>query len=151
MDARTYAEVDYLTPMMHLGVAGILVVFGIPLLLHGLFRRRRFSRLRDGEQTWKARSSIRIELLTGGVALLIAAVFGALSWNGYERSTRHLEANIVQRYHPSSFELGYWNGSWATIDITLPDGTRFPDSIVMLRAGSEPFIEDIWYHHNPKL
>ena len=146
MEEHNYAVVDFMTPMMHLGVAGILLVFALPLLIHGFVRRRRFGRLSEGYQTYQARSSIRTELITGTVVLIGCAVFGGLAWNGYQTATTNFVANIEQRYQPVELNLGPWNGSWATVDLTLADGTRFPDSTVVLRAGYEPFIEDVWYH-----
>ena len=146
MEAQNYAEVDFMTPMMHLGVGGILLVFAIPLIIHALFRKRRFARLTEGYQTYKSRSSIRTEMVTGALCLAAALVFGVLAWTNYSTATSNLAANIEQRYQPAEFTLGSWNGSWATVDITLEDGTRFTDSVVVVRAGNEPFIEDVWYH-----
>lgn len=149
MEPTQFAEVDFLTPLTHLGIGGIFLVFTLPLLIHGFFRRHRFSKLSDGYQTYKARSSIRTELLIGTGTLLVTLGLGISFVVGYSTANSNLIANIEQRYQPVDLQLGVWNGSWVSVDMTLADGTHFPDSVVQIRANYEPFIEDVWYHQNP--
>jgi len=146
MAAPTYAEVDYLTPLLQLSVGIVLLIFCLPLVFHGLYRRSKFSQLGEGHRTRKARSSIRSELLVSAAGILGGVTLGLVAWSGYGTATTNFEANIEQRYHPQELSLGSWNGSWATVDITLADGARFTDSVVVIREGYEPFIEDIWNH-----
>ena len=43
-----YLTVDFLTPLIFIAVAGILVLFAIPLGISALVRRKKFSTLADG-------------------------------------------------------------------------------------------------------
>lgn len=150
MDTSKFAEVDFFSAFIYLGVAGILLVFSVPLLMHGAFRRHKFSKLSQGYQTYQTRASIRNELIVGWAILAAMLGFLLASYFTYTTSAQNLHDNIQQQYQPTELSVGVWNGSWATVDLQLPDGTRFTDSIVTLRAGYEPFIEDVWYHYNPK-
>lgn len=145
-----YLNVDFITPMLGFGVAAVLLIGGVPLLLHGWYRRKRFEQLADGYQTYKLRSSIRAELVAGGLVLSLMAALGIFAVLGYTSSARNLQSNIEQLYNPAKLELGTFNGSWMSADITLDDGTSFSNARVDVRAGNEPFIEDLWYHYHPK-
>lgn len=150
MEPTQFAKVDFYSAVMYLGIAGIALVFCVPLLIHGLTRRRSFRKLSDGYQTYKVRSSIRTELIVGWAILAAMLGFLLASFLTYSSSAKNLHDNIQQLYQPTDLRVGVWNGSWATVDLTLPDGTSFTDSVVTMREGSEPFIEDVWYHYNPK-
>lgn len=145
-----YLNVDFITPLLGVGLAAVLLVGAVPLLLHGWYRKKKFERLADGYQTYKLRSSIRTEVIAGGLTLSLMAVLGFFAVLGYTSSARNLQANIVQLYNPAKLELGSFNGSWMSVDITLDDGTSFSNAQVEIRDGNEPFIEDVWYHYHPK-
>lgn len=146
MDASKFAEVDFVTPLLYLGIALIFLFICIPTLLHGLVRRRKFGTLVTGYQTYSLRSSIRIELIVSALAGVLTIVCLLIGATGYFKAMNHLESNIQLQYNPTNLELGYWNGSWATADLTLPDGTTFEDVVVEVQGVGEPFIEEVWYH-----
>lgn len=149
MEAQ-YLNVDFVTPLFGIGVAAVLLVGGMPMLLHGWYRKKKFEQLSDGYQTYKLRSSIRAEVIAGGLALALMAVLGISAVLGYTSSARNLQANIERHYNPAQLELGTFNGSWISVDITLDDGTSFSNTPVEIREDNEPFIEDVWYHYHPK-
>ncbi|QRQ77891.1 hypothetical protein [Glutamicibacter protophormiae] len=145
-----YLNVDFGTPLIGVAVAGALLIATVPLLLHGWYRRKKFEQLPEGYQTYKLRSSIRTEVIAGGLGALLVVVLGIASAAGFASSARNLEANIERQYNPAQLSLGTFNGSWMSVGITLDDGTRFNDVPVEIRDGNEPFIEDVWYHYHPK-
>lgn len=150
MDASKFADVNFVIPLFYLGVAVVCLLIFIPLLIHGMLRRRKFSTLVDGYQTYALRSSIRIELIVSALVAILTIMFLAMGATGYFESRNNLEANIQLKYNPTQLELGPWNGSWATADLTLSDGTVFDDVEVMLQDSGEPFIEKVWYHERDK-
>ncbi|MGP9650249.1 hypothetical protein ACT3TP_07160 [Glutamicibacter sp. AOP38-B1-38] len=146
MEMLGYEPIDFLRPLVYFGVAVTLVLICFPTLIHGLIRRGDFQRKPDGLQTYALKSSIRTELIVAGASGLLAIVCTIVAASGYFTAMKHLEANIALKYEPTSLDLGYWNGSWATTSLVLPDGTSFSDVVVEVREAGEPFIEEIWYH-----
>lgn len=146
MDASKFVDVDFVVPMLYISVALMLALIFIPTLLHGLMRRRKFATLVTGYQTYAMRSSIRTELIVATLAGIFAVVCALIGGTGYTKAMDNLAVNIQTQYNPSSLELGYWNGSWATANITLDDGTSFEDVVVQLEGPGKPFIEKVWYH-----
>lgn len=150
MDASKFADVNFVIPMFYLGVTLVCLLIFIPMLIHGMLRRRKFSKLVDGYQTYSLRSSIRIELIVAAIFAILTIVFVAMGGIGYSQATANLESNIQLKYNPTHFELGPWNGSWSTADLTLSDGKTFDDVDVMIQGAGEPFIEEVWYHELDK-
>ncbi|WP_404286657.1 hypothetical protein [Glutamicibacter arilaitensis] len=146
MEILAYEPIDFLRPLVLLGVAVTLLIICFPTLIHGLIRRSGYKRLADGLQTYALKSSIRIELIVAAAAGALAIVCTIAAANGYFASMNRLEANIALKYQPTSLDLGYWNGSWGTASLVLPDGTSFSDVVVEVHEAGEPFIEEIWYH-----
>ncbi|WP_313811025.1 hypothetical protein [Glutamicibacter sp.] len=146
----SYLEVDLYDPLVFAGVALIVLVFGIPILLHAWIRKAKFNKLPDGYQTHALRTSIRIETIVGAAAIAMLAALGIASWVGFNTAWSNLEANIEQKYHPVELNIHEYNGSWIGADITLEDGTSFNDVVVEIRDGNEPFITEVWYHDNPE-
>ncbi|GAA1405073.1 hypothetical protein AUR04nite_07230 [Glutamicibacter uratoxydans] len=146
----SYLNVDFVLPLIGVGAAGVFLVFGIPMLIHAQIRKAKFNKLSDGYQTHALRSSIRLEKIIGISSLVAVVALCAGSWFGFGTAKSNLQANIEQKYQPSELSLGSYNGSWITADLTLPDGTKFKGVTVDIQDGGEPFIEDVWYHYNPK-
>lgn len=146
MEMLGYEPIDFLRPLVLFGVAVTLLLICFPTLIHGLIRRGDFQRKPDGLQTYALKSSIRTELIVAGASGALAIVCTIVAATGYFASMKHLEANIALKYEPTSLDLGYWNGSWATTSLVLPDGASFSDVVVEVRETGEPFIEEIWYH-----
>ena len=119
----------------------VSVLIAVPLAIHALIRRRAFAGLRDGEQTYARRSSIRTEFISAGLAAVATAVFLVLGITGYSTAMSNLEANIHKEYSPTELDIKYWNGSWATADITLPDGTSYEDAQISMQAEYRPLVE----------
>lgn len=120
------------------------------MLLHGWYRRSKFPKLTDGQQTYKLRASIRNEMIVGALGLVLMLAVGISSAVGYSSSLGNLQANIERHYSPTQLSLGTFNGWWMNVDITLADGTSFTNTPVEVREDNEPFIEDVWYHLHPK-
>lgn len=136
-----YLPVAFGLPLMAVATSVVFLLIGLALLPHALFRRRSFSRLRDGEQTYARRASIRTEFIVAAAAGVITAVFLAVGITGYSTAMSNLEANIHKEYSPTKLDIKYWNGSWATADITLPDGTSYEDAQISMQAEYRPLVE----------
>ncbi|MCZ4149676.1 hypothetical protein BZG21_35310, partial [Escherichia coli] len=127
-----YLPVAFGLPLMSVALSVVLLLIAVPLAVHALIRRRAFAGLRDGEQTYARRSSIRTEVISAGLAAVATAVFLVLGITGYSTAMSNLEANIHKEYSPTELDIKYWNGSWATADITLPDGTSYKDAQISM-------------------
>lgn len=137
-----FLKVDFATPMLFLVVAVILFVIGVPVLIHGLVRRKKFATLRDGEQTYARRASIRTELLTSALAALLVVVCLGAGFSGYARALDHLQANIEQEFSPTKLEIHHWTGSSAVATLTLPDGTTFDPATIAVEDDYRPVINE---------
>ncbi|WIV43241.1 MULTISPECIES: hypothetical protein [Glutamicibacter] len=136
-----YLPVAFGLPLMSVALSVVLLLIAVPLAVHALIRRRAFAGLRDGEQTYARRSSIRTEFISAGLAAVATAVFLVLGITGYSTAMSNLEANIHKEYSPTELDIKYWNGSWATADITLPDGTSYEDAQISMQAEYRPLVE----------
>lgn len=150
MPETQFLTVNFALPMIGVGVALILLFLGIPLLIHSKIRQAKFSKLPDGYQTFALRRAIRFEGILGISALALMVVLCVGSWVGYGTAKSNLAANIEQKYEPTALSMSEYNGAWVNVDITLPDGMSFTNTRVDIQDGGEPFIEDVWYHYNPK-
>lgn len=150
MSESQFLSVDFFLPMVGVGVALLMPFLGIPMLIHAKIRKTKFNKLPDGYQTFALRRAIRVEGILGIGALALMVVLCIGSWVGYTTAKNNLTANIEQKYEPTALSMSEYNGSWVNVDITLPDGTSFTNSRVDIQDGGEPFIEDVWYHYNPK-
>lgn len=136
-----YLPVAFDLPLMAVAISVVFLLIGLALLPHALFRRRSFSRLRDGEQTYARRASIRTEFIVAAAAGVITAVFLTVGITGYNNAMSNLEANVHKAYSPAELDIKYWNGSWATADVTFADGTTYKDAQISMQAAYRPFIE----------
>lgn len=143
MDVTRFAPVDFSTPMFLAVGVPLFVLPGVALLIHARYRRRRFARDAPGYQTFSRRRGIQVELWIGAGCVILAALLGALAAVGYQRAWQHLAANIQLKYQPLQLEPRYWNGSWAVVDLTLPDGTRMRDARVTVSPAGEPRVEGL--------
>ena len=73
--------------------------------------------------------------------MIFRLVFLVLGITGYSTAMSNLEANIHKEYSPTELDIKYWNGSWATADITLPDGTSYEDAQISMQAEYRPLVE----------
>lgn len=136
-----FLPVDFSLPLVLLATAVVFLLIGVPLLIHGVVRRKKFARLRDGEQTYALRSSIRTELICSGISGVLMLVLLVVGVSGYNTAMKNLEANILQEYSPTQLDIKYWNGSWATADIEFADGTSYEDATVTIVDSDRPVVE----------
>lgn len=146
MKVQDYLEVNFAMPMIFLSVGIIFLLLGIPCLVHGISRRRKFPLLPNGLRTWRKNASIRTELIVGVVGIFGAVVLSLFYWMGYSVAISNLETNIESRYSASEVKVSGWNGSWGKANLTLPDGKSFTGVQVVIRDEYEPFIWDVWNH-----
>lgn len=137
-----FLKVDFGTPLMLLGVAVIFFLLCIPMLIHGLIRRRKFSTLRDGEQTYSLRSSIRTELIMSALAAVLLVVCLVAGSSGYGRAMDNLQANIEREFSPTELDIHFWTGSSAVANISLPDGSSYEPATISLEDGYRPVINE---------
>ena len=136
-----YLPVDFLTPLIFIAVAGILVLFGIPLGISALVRRKKFGTLADGLQTYARRRDLRIQsgISIGCFVLALAAAVTAVA--GWNNSSKNLAANVETRYNVSNVTMLSWNGSWAVVDLIDSNGRPVNGVDVVLNDGSEPMLQ----------
>lgn len=135
--------VDFATPLLLLAAMVVLILLGLPLLVHAAFRRKKFAVLRDGEQTYARRSSIRTELWVGAGITVAGVLCLVLGLGGYRGAMSGLEANIRQTYAPTQLDMHYWNGATANASLTLPDGTYLEHATVAIGPGNTPVILEL--------
>lgn len=137
-----FLRVDFTTPLVMLCLAVIFFLLGIPLLFHGLVRRRKFARLRDGEQTYALRSSIRTELLSSALGAFLVIVCLIVGVAGYGRAMNNLQANIEREFSPTQLDIHFWTGSSAITTMELPDGRLFDPATISVEADYRPVINE---------
>ncbi|WP_159612174.1 hypothetical protein [Glutamicibacter sp. JC586] len=137
-----FLKVDFATPLILLCVAVIFFLLCIPMLIHGLIRRRNFSRLRDGEQIYSLRSSIRTELIMSALAAVLVIACLVIGFTGYGRAMNNLQANIEREFSPTELEIHFWTGSSAIANISLPDGTSYDPATISVEEGYRPVINE---------
>jgi len=137
-----FLPVVFSRPLIALATSVIFLMIGLALLPHALMRRRYFSRLRDGEQTYSRRASIRTEFLCAGIAGAMTVALVAFGLASYRTAMSNLEANVHKEYSPTKLDIKYWNGSWATADITFADGTSIDGAQISVQDAYRPFIAE---------
>ncbi|MEF9979793.1 MULTISPECIES: hypothetical protein [Micrococcaceae] len=136
-----YLPVDFSLPLVSLAASVIFLLIGLPLIIHALIRRKGFTRLRDGEQTYARRASIRTEFISAGIAVVATAICLVMGITGYNTAMSNLVANVQKEYSPTELEIKYWNGSWATADIAFADGTSYVDAQISMQSAYRPLVE----------
>ncbi|WP_309082028.1 hypothetical protein [Zhihengliuella sp.] len=139
-----FTEVDYFTPMVLLACAVIVGLFGVPLVVHALFRWRAFRRDSESLQTYARRRSLGVESGLGAVLLLGGAALAVAGLMGLSRAEDAVVANIL-RADPSigAVEDYRWTGAHALVDLRLTDGSVHEDVRVVIEDDGRPVIEGV--------
>lgn len=145
-----YQSVDFGTPLLYLAVAGVIVVFAIPLGIHALLRWRGYRKDSETRRTYVRRRDIGIETGVSGAGIIVALAFVAVCAVGWNQSEKNLVANIESRYEVSDVRLASWNGSWATVELLDGNGVVAPGIEVSFDAVGAPVLRDVAFELDPK-
>ncbi|GAA3692098.1 hypothetical protein GCM10022377_00530 [Zhihengliuella alba] len=139
-----FTDVDYMTPMVLLACAVIVGLFGVPLLVHALFRWRVFKRAPEPLQTYARRRGLRVESLLGAALIVAGAALAAAGMAGLGRAEDAVVGNVL-RAEPevAAVEDYTWTGSHALVDLRMQDGSVHEDARVALLPDGEPRIEGV--------
>lgn len=136
-----YLPVDFLKPMIYLAIAGILILFAIPLGINVLVGRKKFAALADGLQTYARRRDLRIQTGVSIACIVFAAAAIATAASGWNHSSKNLTANIETRYNVSDVNMLSWNGSWAVVDLINSNGQPVNGVDVVFDDDFEPSLQ----------
>lgn len=145
-----YQPVDFATPQIQLAVAGIIVVFALPMGIHALVCWRRFRKDPPQQQTYARRRDVGIEAGVAVLGIITALVFTGMFSIGWKQSERNLEANIETRYTVSDVVMTSWNGSSALVDLVDANGVGATGIEVSFDAVGAPVLRDAAFGLDPK-
>jgi hypothetical protein len=139
-----YEPIDLQTPLVAQWTGILLVVVGLAVIAHGMWRRKRYQGHLDDEDSRYAgpdrvKDSFR-EILAGAGVFIIGAgaiaysVFGEQSWQ------RNVQDNVAAKYGVESVEPKQWRGNALEADVTMPDGTVHHDVLIVFEGSGEPQI-----------
>ena len=145
-----YQPVDFGTSLLYLAVAGVIVVFVIPIGIHALFRWHGYRKDSETRRTYARRRDIGIEAGVAGAGIIVALAFVAVCAVDWKQSEKNLVANIESRYEVSDVQLASWNGSWATVKLLDGNGVFAPGIEVSFDAVGAPVLRDVAFALDPK-
>src|SRR6185312_8034259 len=128
-----YQPVDFASPQIHLAVAGIIVVFAIPMGIHALERWRKFRKDPPQQQTYARRRDMGIESGVAALGIIAALVLTGMFGAGWKQSEKNLVANVV---------MTGWNGSAALVDLVDANGVSATGIEVSFDAVGAPVLRD---------
>jgi hypothetical protein len=145
-----YQPVDFASPQIHLAVAGIIVVFAIPMGIHALVRWRKFRKDPPQQQTYARRRDVGIESGVAALGIIAALVFTGMFGAGWKQSEKNLVANVETRYVVSDVVMTGWNGSAALVDLVDANGVAATGIEVSFDAVGAPVLRDAAFGLDPK-
>ncbi|MBB5747801.1 hypothetical protein [Micrococcus sp. TA1] len=146
--AVDYRAVDFQSPVATLWVAGVLVLVGLAVLGHAVWRRRRhvaYAR-RTGRNTDPAHlRDTRVEQVVSYLCLAVAGVLAGLAALGAWQTHQNVRGNLAAKYGVTAVDNARWSGAFLVADLTLADGTVRRDATVYFEADGEPLTgEDVF-------
>ncbi|MFC7402087.1 hypothetical protein [Citricoccus sp. GCM10030269] len=139
-----YRPIDLQSPLVAQWTGILLLVAGLAVIAHGMWRRRRYQQHRDLEDARYAgpdrlKDSVR-EILAGvgvaviGLGAVAYAIFGTLN------REEAIQDNVAQKYGVESVDGKQWEGNGLRADVTMPDGTVHQDVLITFEESGEPEI-----------
>ena len=131
-------------------MAGIIVVFALPMGIHALVCWRRFRKDPPQQQAYARRRDVGIESGVAALGIITALVFTGMFGNGWKQSEKNLVVNIETRYVVSDVVMTSWNGSSGLVDLVDANGVAATGIEVSFDAVGAPLLRDAAFGLDPK-
>ncbi|MCY1157381.1 MAG: hypothetical protein MOP51_401 [Citricoccus sp.] len=146
--AVDYGAVDFQSPVATLWVVGVLLLVGLAVLGHAVWRRRRHvaHAQRTGRNTDPAfLRDTRVEQVVSLLCLAVAVVLAGFSALGAWQTHHNVRGNLAAKYGVTAVDDARWSGAFLVADLTMADGTVRQDATVYFEADGEPLTgEDVF-------
>jgi hypothetical protein len=146
--AVDYGAVDFESPVTTLWVAGMLVLVGLAVLGHAVWRRRRHIAYaqRTGRNTDpRYLRDTRVEQVVSHACLGAAVVLAGFAALGAWQTHQNVRGNLAAKYGVTAVDNARWSGAFLVADLTLAHGTVREGATVYFEADGEPLTgEDVF-------
>jgi uncharacterized iron-regulated membrane protein len=143
-----YGAVDFESPVTTLWVVGVLVLVGLAVLGHAVWRRRRHVAYaqRTGRNTDpRYLRDTRVEQVVAYACLGVAVVLAGLSALGAWQTHQNVRGNLAAKYGVTAVDNARWSGAFLVADLTMADGAVREGATVYFEADGEPLTgEDVF-------
>lgn len=148
VESAEYGAVDFESPVTTLWVVGVLLLIGVAVLVHAVWRRRRH--LSHAQRTGRNTDpgylrDTRVEQVVSYACLGLAAVLAGFAALGAWQTHQNVRSNLAAKYGVTAVENATWSGAFLVADLTMADGTVREDATIYFEADGEPLTgEDVF-------
>ena len=146
--AADYRAVDFQSPVATLWVVGVLLLVGLAVLGHAVWRRHRHvaHAQRTGRNTDPGYlRDTRVEQVVSYLCLGAAVVLAGFAALGAWQTHQNVRSNLAAKYGVTAVHDTRWSGAFLVADLTMADGTVREGATVYFEADGEPLTgEDVF-------